>query len=77
MPAGHDGDGRDLSAHALDRRSGGAEISLIGDGVKAKVSASWVVAQRLDRIAIVAGDLDRRARLYSALGFVVDDALSY
>jgi len=51
----------------------GATVSLIGDGAKAKTSASRVVAQRLDQLAIVAGDLDRLANFYTALGFVVDD----
>jgi catechol 2,3-dioxygenase-like lactoylglutathione lyase family enzyme len=52
----------------------GAAVSLVGDVAKAKTSGSPVVAERLDRIAIVAGDLDRLARFYTLLGFVVDDA---
>lgn len=61
---------RTLSIAAL---AGAAEF-LIGAGAKAEASAPRVVAQRLDRIVIVAGNLDRLARFYIALGFVVDDA---
>ena len=61
---------RTLSIAAL----AGAAKSLIGAGAKAKDSARPVVAHRLDRIVIGAGNLDRVARFYIALGFVVDDA---
>jgi len=61
---------RTLSIAAL----AGVAESLIGGGAKAKVSPPRVVAQRLDRTAIVSANLDRLARFYTAIGFVVDDA---
>ena len=59
----------------INRRSlltatlGGIAVSALGGAGEVPI-----VVQRLDRIVIVAGDLDRLARFYAALGFVVGDA---
>lgn len=52
----------------------GTMVSLAGSNAKARDLAPRIVAQRLDRIVMVAGNLDRLARFYAALGFVADDA---
>lgn len=41
----------------------GEAVSFVGGGAKTKTSASRIVAQRLDRIAIVVGNPDRLARV--------------